>query len=157
MRRALLLLALVGCRGGYEPPHQFLGTVKEKGRAEVDVGPGDKPGTVIVNWWNTDRPKGDVEAKVERLGDKRLRIVVNGCGVQLEQDPAPNDYNARVVNQPQQVCDIEIDHYKGPVYVGGNVQFDPKQGTMSLRLHGTAPQGSTRVQYSLNYDGVAKK
>ncbi len=157
MRRALAVLLLLGCRGGFEPPKQFVGTLKETGRAEIDIGPGAKPGEVIVNWWNTDRPKGDVEAKIERLGERRIRIQVGGCGVQLEQDPPPNDYSAKVVLKPQQVCDIDIDHYKGPVYLGGNVQFDPSKGTIDLLLHGTAPQGPTRVQYSLTYNGVAKK
>lgn len=158
LRHLLSLLLLVGCSRSFEPPRAFVGTAQEKGRAEIDVGPGAKPGEVIVNWWNTDRPRGDLEVKVERVGDKQLRVQVGGCGVLFDQNPAPNDHGGRVTIKPMQVCEVDIDHYKGPVYVGGTVQFDRDKGTVSVLLHGNAPNGSaTRVQWSLNYDGVAKK
>jgi len=145
-----------GCRG-YDPSGAWVGTVKETGKAEFDVGPGKKPGEVIVNWWNTDRPKGDVTAQIERMGDRRFRVGILGCGIQFEQTAPPNDQAANVVAMPQQVCEIDIDHYKGPVYVGGHAQFDKAKGTVNLLLFGSAPSGSaTRVQWSLVYDGQAK-
>ena len=146
------------CGRLYDPSGVWIGTAKEVGKAEIDVGPGSKPGEVIVNWWNTDRPKGDVQAQIERMDERRFRVSILGCGIQFEQTAPPNDHGATVVLTPQQVCEIDIDHYKGPVYVGGTAQFDKAKGSVSLLLFGSSPSGSrTRVQWSLNYDGRAKK
>lgn len=98
--------------------------MKETGRATVDVGPGGKPGEVIVNTWDTKPARAGRRAtstvKVERMGERKLRINVLGCGIVVEQTAEPNDHQATVVAQPQQ----DIDHYRGPINVFGTLQFE---------------------------------
>ncbi len=111
--RGLVALCIVGGLGCDKPlTGSYVGTGAEKGKASIDIGPGSKPGEVIVNAWNTDRPRGNFGAKVEVAAENKLRISFLECGVVFDQSPPPNDHQATVTAAPQQVCDVEIDHYK---------------------------------------------
>jgi hypothetical protein len=90
------------------------------------------------------------------MGEHKLRVSLPGCGVLFEQKPEPNDHQGTVAITPQQVCDIDIDHYKGPVNVTGFLDFDKKTKNIKVSLHGIAPPGPTHVDWNLNYDGNFK-
>jgi hypothetical protein len=153
--RLLPLLLLISCKG-FDPVGSYVGTVKETAKAEIDLGPGTKPGTVNVQWWNTDRPRGNVEVTVERIGDRKIRVNLPGCGVLFEQTQEPNEHQAMVVATPMQVCEVDVDHYKGPITVGGLLQFDKKKRTVDVTVHGSAPQGPTRVNWGMHFAGDPK-
>lgn len=153
--RWLPLVLWVSCKG-FDPAGSYVGTVKETAKAEIDLGPGTKPGTVNVQWWNTDRPKGNVDVTVERMGDRKIRVNLPGCGVLFEMSPEPNEHQGMVVSTPTQVCEVDVEHYKGPVTVGGLIQFDKKKKSIDLSIQGSAPQGPVRVLWGMHYAGDIK-
>lgn len=151
--RFALLLSLVSCSRGFEPPGAFVGKTEETATVELE---GEKPGD--VKSWKTNRKKDDVVVKVERAGKRQLRITIDGCTVLAEQSET-DEQNAKLETTPPQVCEIDIDHFKGPTPVFGSFAFDKQRGTLKLNLSvAPAPFGSkTRVTYLKFYDGVAKK
>ena len=76
----LLSCALPACS---KPPlaPAYVGTTTEIARVQVDLGPGNAPGVVNVQWWDTNRPRGNVRAAVTSAGDRRYRIALPGCNV----------------------------------------------------------------------------
>ncbi len=156
MRRAILglgLASLVACKKSGPSP-AYLGTATERGRVQVDTSPTAPNGAVNVQWWNTDRPRGNVRVTfTPAVGERRYRMALPNCTVEVQMDPEPNSHHGQLVLTPMPVCEVDIDHYRGPMRVGGNVQYDPNTRELQVLLSGNNNQLSPHVEWSLAYDG----
>lgn len=145
-------VALLGCQKSSPLAPAYVGTVVETGRVQVDTSPRDANGRVNVQWWNTDRPRGNVRVTVTPAGERRVRLTLPGCTVEAEMQPAPNDHAGSLVLTPQQVCEIDIDHYRGPMRVGGSVEVNRESRALRVMLNGNNNQLSPHVTWSMTYD-----
>lgn len=146
------LASLVACKKGGPAP-AYLGTATERARVQVDTSAPTPQGRVNVQWWNTDRPRGNVRVTFTPAGDRRYRMALPGCTVEVEMDPEPNQHHGQLVLSPQPVCEVDVDHYRGPMRVGGNVQYDPATRALQVTVSGNNNQLSPHVEWSLAYEG----
>lgn len=144
--------AALGCQKSSPLARAYVGTVTETGRVQVDTSPRDANGRGTVQWWDTNRPRGNVRATITPAGERRVRIALPGCTVEAEMEPAPNDHAGALVLSPQQVCEIDIDHFRGPMIVGGSVQVTRESRALRINLSGNNNQLSPHVTWSLRYD-----
>lgn len=156
MRTALVVLglvSLVACKKRGPAP-AYVGTATERARVQVDTSPTDPSGRVNVQWWNTDRPRGNVRVTFAPAGaERRYRMTLPGCTVEVQMEPEPNDHHGQLVLTPQPVCEIDVDHYRGPMRVGGQVQYDPQSHALQVLVSGNNNQLSPHIEWSLTYDG----
>lgn len=149
---ATLGVALLGCQKSSPLAPAYVGTVTETGRVQVDTSPRDANGRGTVQWWDTNRPRGNVRVTITPAGERRVRIALPGCTVEAEMEREPNNYAGALVFSPQQVCEIDIDHYRGPMIVGGSVQVNREDRALRINLNGNNNQSSPHVTWSLSYD-----
>lgn len=149
---ATLGVALLGCKKSSPLAAAYVGTVVETGRVQVDTSARDAAGRGTVQWWNTNRPRGNVRVAIAPAGERRVRIALPGCTVEAEMEPAPNDHAGALVLSPQPVCEIDIDHYRGPMMVGGNVQVNRETRALRIMISGNNNQLSPHVTWSLTYE-----
>ncbi len=158
MGRLLLTLRVVSgfaCKKNEVLSRAYVGTAQERGRVQVGTSPRGPDGRVNVQWWNTDRPRGNVRVTVTPVSgdDRRYRVALPGCTVEVQMDPEPNDRHGQLVMSPQPVCELDIDHYRGPMRVGGMVEVDQNTRALRVTVMGNNNQSSPHVEWSLAYDG----
>lgn len=54
---------------------------------------------------------------------------------------------------PRSVRELDVDHYRGPMRVGGSVDVDPNTRALRVTVMGNNNQPSPHVEWSLTYDG----